>query len=159
MAIAYTSSTAVPTSTKSFVGHGPLTQQSMDYGQSGSVAEFPSGYNSAIFAARVPFSTGMSIDPTGSFIYSNATGTQAIQKLIVMNYAPTNKSVVWVGINAIGTGSTSISTGMGIPLSGGASVEFGGYGTAPIRNAWAIATPGNTQTVHAYGQFSNYEGL
>jgi len=160
MAIAYTSSAAVPTSTKAFVGHGPLTQQSMNYGQFGSVAESPSGYNLGIFTLKVPFSTGVNINQTGSFIYSNESGSSAaLYKLIVMNYAPTNKSVVWVGVNAIGTGASSISTGMGIPLSGGASIEFGGFGTAPIRNAWAIATPGNTQVVHAYGQYSNYEGL
>ena len=160
MALAYTSSSAVPTSTKAFVGHGPLAQQSMDYGQTGSVAESPSGYNSAILLAKVPFSTGVNVNPTGQFIFSNESGTTApVQKLLIVNYAPTNKSVVWVGVNAIGTGISSISTGMGIPLSGGASIEFGGYGTAPIRNAWAIATPGNTQVVHAYGQYSNYEGL
>lgn len=160
MALAYTSSSAVPTSTRSFVSHGPLVQQSTTYGQIGSVAESPSGYNSTILTAKVPFSTGVTVNPTGQFIFSNESGTTApLQRLLVMNYAPTNKSVIWVGINAMGTGSLSINTGMGIPLSGGSSVEFGGYGTAPIRNAWAIATPGNTQTVHAYGQYSNYEGL
>lgn len=160
MAIAYTSSSAVPTSTKAFVGHGPLTQHSMNYGQAGSVAESPSGYNSAIFNSRVPFSTGMNINPTGSFVFSNESGLlPPLYKLIVMNSAIVNKTVVWVGVNAIGTGVASFNTGMGIPLSGGSSIEFGGYGTAPVRNAWAISTPGNLQTINAYGQYSNYEGL
>lgn len=160
MVLAYTSSNAVPTSTKAFIGHGPLTQQSMNYGQEGSVAESPSGYNLAIFSTRIPYATGANVVPTGQFVFSDLNGYNApAEKLIIMNSAPTNKNVVWVGINAVGTGASYMSTGVGIPLSGGSSIEFGGPGTAAIRNAWAMTAPGQTQTINVYGQHSDIGAL
>lgn len=161
MALAYTSSNAVPTSTRAFVGYGPLVQQSMLYGQEGSVAESPSGSNFIIFSAKVPFASGTNVSATGTFIFSNDSGSYApMQKLTVLNYGPTNKHVVWVGVNAVGTGFSYMSTGVGIPLSGGQSVEFGGLGLAPIRNAWALtATPSQSQIVYAYGHHAAAEAL
>lgn len=160
MALAYTSSNAVPTSTRAFIGYGPLVQQSMQYGQEGSVAESPSGTNFGIFISKVPFATGTNVASTGAFIFSNETGSLApMEKLTVLNYAPVNKHVVWVGINAVGTGFNYMSTGVGIPLSGGQSIEFGGPGLSPIRNAWAITAPTQSQTVYVYGQHAASEAL
>jgi len=160
MALAYTSSNAVPTSTKAFLGHGPLTQQSMNYGQAGSVAESPSGFNNAEFLRKVPFATGMNVIPTGEFIYSSVdNGKGPFFKMLVVNPGIANKNVIWVGVNAVGTGSANMSTGVGIPVSGGASYEFGGIGAAPIRNLWVMTNPGQTATANVYGQFSNIEAL
>jgi len=159
MAIAYTSSSAVPTSTKAFIGHGPLVQYSMDRGQYGSVAESPSGYNANLFANRIPFSSGTVVVPTGTWLYSNHSGLLSpLFKARVVNYAPTANHVIWVGINATGN-AAALNTGLGTPLSGGASFEFGGFATAPIRNIWAITAPGQTQIANVYQQFSNFENL
>lgn len=160
MALAYTSSNAVPTSTKAFIGIGPLVQVSKNYGQEGSVAESPSGYNNSEFNRKVPFATGMSVVPTGEFIYSAESNLKGpFFKMLIVNPGISNKNVIWAGINAISTGSAYMSTGVGIPISGGASYEFGGLGAAPVRNLWVMTNPGQTATANVYGQFSNIEAL
>ena len=63
-----------------------------------------------------------------------------------------------MGINATGN-EAALNTGLGTPLSGGASFEFGGFATAPIRNIWAITAPGQTQIANVYQQFSNIESI
>jgi hypothetical protein len=160
MALAYTSSNAVPTSTKAFLGKGPLVQQSMNYGQAGSVAESPSGFNLIEFTRKVPFSTGINVIPTGQYIYSTEDNLKGpFFKMLVVNPGVANKNVIFAGINAIGTGTANMSTGVGIPISGGGSYEFGGLGTSPVRNLWVISSPGQTATAQVYGQYDNLEAL
>ena len=160
MALAYTSSNAVPTSTKAFIGVGPLNQVSKNYGQEGSVAESPSGFNNNEWSKKIPFATGMNVVPTGQYIYSSIdNGKGPFFKMLVVNPGIANKNTIWVGINAIGTGTANMSTGLGIPVSGGSSYEFGGLGAAPIRNLWVMTNPGQTATANVYGQFSNLEAL
>lgn len=160
MALAYTSSNAVPTSTKAFFSKGPLIQVSQDYGQNGSVAESPSGFNNNKLIKETPFSTGMTVTPTGQFIYSSTdNGKGPFFKMLIVNPGIANKNVIWAGINAIGTGFAYMSTGVGIPISGGASYEFGGIGAAPIRNLWVMTNPAQSATANVYGQFSNSEAI
>jgi hypothetical protein len=132
----------------------------MNYGQEGSVAESPSGYNLNAFLTRVPYSTGALVNETGNYIFSDNVGSfSPMEKLIIMNSAPTSKNVVWVGINAPDSGASYMSTGVGIPLSGGLSIEFGGPSVASVRNAWAVTAPGQTQYVNVYGQYSDAGAL
>lgn len=159
MALAYTSSNAVPTSTKAFMSKGPLIQQSIDYGQQGSVAESPSGFNAAKLIRETPFGTGMVVVPTGQYAYNNETNNKGpFFKMLLVNPV-SNKQTVWAGINAPATGQTYMSTGIGIPISGGSSYEFGGLGAAPVRNLWVMTQPGQTGNVSVYGQFSNAEAI
>lgn len=159
MALAYTSSNAVPTSTKAFMSKGPLIQQSIDYGQQGSVAESPSGFNAAKLIRETPFGTGMALIPTGQYVYNSETNNKGpFFKMLAINPI-SNKQPVWVGVNAPATGQTYMSTGIGVMISGGSSYEFGGLGAAPVRNIWAMTGAGQTGFISVYGQFSNAEAI
>ena len=152
MALSYTKTGIVPTSTRVYVSRGPLASGSTHYGQIGTVTENPSGYNLARERKLVPFSvgTGMVVPTTGVFVFDSRT--QAIgpfHKLLVSNPGAT---IIYAGVNSA---SGQIALSQGLAIESGQSYEFGGNATAPIRNAWCI-TATATGSVQVYGQFSNY---
>lgn len=91
----------------------------------------------------VGLGTGVSIDSTGAYLVDPDDG-RAFYAFLVVN-AGTND--IHAGVNA--TTDSNMTIANGLTIAAGDSYEFGRSGEA-IRNVWAIADSGNTETVQGY---------
>lgn len=108
----------------------------LDWGLPGVHFINQSGYNDQYDLDNPPFSvpSGFEIDSTGVFIMPPTE--DPVIKFTVKNLDATHD--IFVGINVETSGGWSIDDGF--PLVAGASFEFGGDDTQPIRNVWGIGS-------------------